>query len=80
MVKNVYLLIKKYLPDIIIIIGLGILSYNVFRPSVERGILLHDFYYTNYHTGGKVLGIILIAMGIDIAIRRYIKYRENKKS
>lgn len=72
-------LVKKYLPDIIIIIGAWILSYNLFRPSEKKGglgISMPFSTYTDYHTEWKVLGIIILVIGIDIAIRRYIAYKK----
>lgn len=66
--------IKKYLPDFIILIGIYMASYNLLRPVTTGGLegLLRNI-NTNYHTDGKVLGIMLIAIGIDIAIRRYLR-------
>jgi len=51
-------LFYKYLPDIIIIFGIWILSYY----------LLED----DYNVGYEVFGILLITIGIDIMIRRYL--------
>lgn len=60
--------LKKYWPDLIILIGIGITSYNLLRlPSDPFSINL-----TDYHTEWKVLGILLVTLGIDIAIRRYV--------
>lgn len=66
-------LIIKYLSDIIIIVGIWIFSYNLLRP-VTRG-----FGYVNQHTEYKVLGIILIAVGINMAIRKYFNSKNDKK-
>lgn len=69
--KKLIKFIKKYLPDFLILIGVWIISY---------GLLLT----TKTYYGGrqetfvkpedkwKILGIMLIAIGIDIIIRRYI--------
>jgi len=65
--------IIKYLPDIIIITGVYILSYNIFRPETSP----LNFDLTNYHTEGKVQGILLIVIGLDIVIRRYFKIKIN---
>lgn len=58
----------KYIPDLFIIIGIGILSYNILREPTEKGALpsLPSFISVDYHTEYKVLGILLIVIGIDI--------------
>lgn len=66
-------LIIKYLPDIIIIVGIWIFSYNLLRPVTR------SFNSDNQHTEYKVLGIILIAIGINIAIRKYFNSKNDKK-
>lgn len=70
MKEKIVKMFKKYLPDIIVIIGVWVASYNLLRPTI-KGLRLPSFTYTDYHTGWKVFGIVLIAIGIDIAIRRY---------
>lgn len=60
--------IKKFLPDILIIVGIWILSYNLLRPVVGFGRVI----VTDYHTEWKVFGIVLIAIGVDIFVRRYL--------
>ena len=71
--------IKKYYLDIIILIGIWILSYNILRPASEKGFVLPSFSYTDYHTDKKVFGIMLIAIGINIAIRKYFIYKQNER-
>lgn len=71
-IRKLTKLIKKYLLDIVIITGVLILSYNILRPPTEY------FMYTDYHTGGKMLGILLIVIGINIAIRKYL-FSKNKR-
>jgi len=63
--------IKKYFPDILFLTGTWILSYNLLRPA---GFVPVVFDYTQY----KVLGIMLIALAIDIAIRRYLSKRNSE--
>ena len=65
--------IIEYLPDTIIITGIGILSYNILRP-VEG---LSRLNFIDNHIENKVFGILLIAIGLDIVIRKYYK-RNNK--
>lgn len=79
-IKKLKLFIK-YFPDILFLIGVLIASYNILKPPrvVKYGLLpelptLSGIYiedYTNY----KVLGIILVAIAIDIAVRRYFLER-----
>ncbi len=64
--------IINYFPDIIIIIGITILSYNLLRPTTKR--LSLSYHYAEY----KTFGIILIVIGIDIAIRRYFNFKNPK--
>lgn len=71
-------LLPKYLPDIIIITGIWVLSYNLLRPEIRTGGL-PSLVFINHHTGYKVLGIVLIAIGIDIVIRKYFNSRGDKK-
>ena len=70
--------IKKYLPDALILFGVWLLSYNLLRePVTIGGIKLNPSFFSNratdYHTEWKVFGILLIALGIDVILRRYLK-------
>jgi len=77
MIKKILKFIKKYLPDMLMMFGIGVLSYNVLRPPTAPKMLLPKLArMSDYHTRWKVAGIILIAIGIDIAIRRYIVYKK----
>ncbi|MCK5466324.1 hypothetical protein KAI56_02385 [Candidatus Parcubacteria bacterium] len=73
-------IIKEYLPDILFIVGVYVFSYNFLRPTETTGILKLKTVFTDYHTEEKVLGIVLIAIGIDIAVRRYISYKNKQKT
>ena len=81
-IKGIIKTIKKYLPDAIIIIGTWILSYNLFRPpkTITKGLVLERpslaYTYTDCHTEWKTLGVVLIVIGIDIAIRYYIVHKK----
>jgi hypothetical protein len=73
--KKIITIIKNYLPDILIVLGLWIFSFNILRPKSQSllpslGKISHD--YTNL----KVFGILLVVVGIDILIRRYLKVRK----
>lgn len=67
--------LTKYLPDILILIGIWVFSYVVLFPIKEDLFedILIGYDYSNHF---KLIGIILISIGIDIAIRRMLK---NKK-
>jgi len=78
-IKKFIKLIKKYLLDILIITGVLILSYNVLRPVEKKGGIM-ILGYTDYHTEEKVFGIFLIAIGIDLAIRKYLSSKNERKS
>lgn len=63
----------KYLPDALILIGIWMFSYVSFFPvkkNFDFSISSPD--YSNYF---KLLAIILISIGVDIAIRKIV----NKK-
>lgn len=78
-IKTIAKYLKKYLPDILFLFGVWISSYNLLRPPVTYRfnplglpkLTSLSLSYTEYFTGYKVLGVMLIAIGIDIAIRRY---------
>ena len=75
--KKLAKLTKKYLPDGLILLGILIFSYNYFRPETFISFCFgSDSYCTYTHTSGKVLGIMLIAVGAVVATRRY---RDNMK-
>lgn len=58
----------KYLPDILFILGIAIVSYYFIKPQ-ETGLKIKSIYQSDY-TEMKVLGIILITLALDIALRR----------
>ena len=68
--------IIKYVPDVTVLIGIWIyfwiLSYTLLLPE-RITIKLYD------NTGYKVLGIMLIAVGIDMLIRKYFLYKKQQK-
>ena len=68
--------IKKYLSDILILGGVLLLSYNILKPP--ESLFVADL--ANYHTEEKVLGIFLIAVGLDIAIRKYLASKNERKN
>jgi len=67
-------LLKKYLPDILTQLGVWIFAYNTLRQPRK----FNAFDFTDYHTEWKILGVVLISIGINIAIRRLISYFKKK--
>lgn len=65
--------IKKYLPDGLFLLGVWITSYTFLRPTdiLEK----YGIGVTNYKY--KILGIMLIALAFDVAIRRYFTKRNS---
>ena len=63
-------IIKKYFPDLIVIIGVWLLSYGLFSPA--ESIFSVDLDFTNHHINEKIIGVVLIVIGIDIFIRKYL--------
>jgi len=68
--KNI---IKKYLPDILILAGIWIFTYVQFFPVKGGGLRLNIDLGYNYTNHFKFFGIILLTLGIDIVIRKLIK-------
>jgi len=68
--KDILKIIKKYLPDILILIGIWTFFYNVYFPST-----LFPTIRIGHSDEFKFFGIILITIGINIAVRYYL----NKK-
>jgi hypothetical protein len=59
--------IKKYIPEVLILLGVWIYAYSHFLVFFKRN-----------EKEGKFLAIILLSMGIAVFIRRYLE-KENKK-
>jgi hypothetical protein len=74
-------LLRNIFLDIIIIIGILIFSYNILRPVKEESSLpsLPSFSYIDYHTEEKVFGIFLIVVGVDLIIRKYLFFKNERK-
>lgn len=71
--KTVIKLIKKYLPDFLILWGIFYLA------KVITDIVFFDaFFRMMIDEENMIMGIMLIAIGIDVAIRKYISNRYNK--
>ncbi len=70
-------IIKKHLPDIIIIIGVYIFSYSIFTETRPAPFPAFGTITTTDY--GKLWGVVLIAIGINIAIRRYLSHKSKIK-
>ena len=72
----------KYIPDVLINISIWIFAYYMLIPPdiTEYGILpkLPKLFgtITDYHTGEKMIGIIIITIGFTIIIRRLLEYKK----
>ncbi len=67
-------IVKKYLPDIMIIIGVYIFSFSIFSETTTR------FGRTTTTTDdAKLWGVVLVVVGINIAIRRYLSFKSKIK-
>jgi len=71
--------IKKYLPDILILIGIWIFFYVSYFPISGGGLPDINLGY-NYSNEFKLIGIILITIGIDIAIRKYLSFKNERRN
>lgn len=74
--KKISPLLKKYLPDILILSGVLIFSYNLLRPVTfvcagASRFCLDGSGVENHHVNLQVLGIMLIVGGVILAVRRY---------
>ena len=77
-IKKIVKYSEKYLPDILFLFGVWISSYNLLRPPAVRGLVMPSLSYAEHFTEYKVLGIILIALAVDIAVRRYFANRNSE--
>ena len=71
--KKIIPLFKKYLPDILIVLGVLIVSYNYLRPVAfcPNGRHFCEILSYNYHISNKLIGITSFTIGIILAVRRY---------
>jgi len=72
--------IKRYLPDILILIGIWIFFYVCYFPVSGGGPHLNIKLGYNYSNNFKFIGIILITTGIDIAIRKYLSSKNEREN
>lgn len=69
--------LAKYLPDVLVIAGVYLLSYNILRPSSYVDVM-EDRYGNHSYYVEKALSITIIILGLDMAIRRYLEMKNNK--
>jgi len=65
--------IKTHSVDILVLVGIYLLAYRVFTVEVGR---LFPHSVTDWFAVG---GIMAIALGLDVAMRKYIKRNETQK-
>jgi len=70
--------ITKYLPDVLVIVGIFFSSYNLFRPSSFAEAMEDRYGGLQHFAIEKSLSITIIAIGLDIAIRRYRNLKNYK--
>ena len=63
---------KKFLPDALIILGIAFTVYWFLEPPSKVSGLPKPPSITSidYHTDLKVLGLVIVLVGVDIAVRR----------
>ena len=64
---------KKYIPDILIQLGIWIYTYVILFPITYAG-----FRYYDYSNAYKFVAIILVALGVNVVIRRYLSHRSHR--
>ena len=67
--------IKKYIPDIIVLVGIWIFFYAIFFPITGGGLpsIRLGYDYSNHF---KFIGVILITIGVDMIIRKYLSSKK----
>ena len=81
-IKKLFVYFKIYLAEILLIIGVSVTLYNLLEPKYAPSSgnpFIRGYQTTPRHAPTEliILGVILVIMGIDIAIRRYIA-KKNK--
>lgn len=69
--KIIFKYLKKYLPDLLFLIGIYIFSINFFSHTKGAGLFSHTIV-----NEGQVLGVMFVTLAIDIAIRRYFRQKK----
>jgi len=70
--------IKRYIPDILINLGIWVFFYVKYFP-VKKTFFSNINLDTDYSNHFKFIGIVLVTLGINIAIRTYLKKRKEIK-
>ncbi len=66
--KDNWFRVRQYIPDILILLGVWIFVYNFLRPHYN---FLGDLNLSYDYWRERVWGVMLVAVGIDVAIRRW---------
>lgn len=72
-------LLRKYLPDVLILVGSWLLFYYFIKPICGDVLdcIWSDQYAGRNYIREKMTGFIILTLGLDILIRRFI-YLKNK--
>ena len=72
-------LLRKYLPDVLMLVGSWLLFYYFIKPICGDILdcIWSDQYTGRNYTEEKMIGFIILTLGLDILIRRFI-YFKNK--
>ncbi len=78
--KKYIQIIKKYLPDSLILLGVLTLSYNLlpyhFGFNPLEGIGGYSYRQINSQSNYKLFAIFIITLGIIIVVRRYLESKD----
>jgi hypothetical protein len=66
----------KYLPDVIIQLGIFFLAKETFLPTSVYHI---SIFYDSTSSQYKISGVMLISIGINIVIRKYLQGKKWEK-
>lgn len=61
-------------------IGVWVFVYYTILPPSEHSVIpeLPQLSWFDYHINEKMMGIIMITIGVNIAVRQYIKYKKDQ--
>lgn len=69
---------KKYVPDILIQLGIWIYTYAILFPITNAVGRMELKGYCNYSNWYKFIAIILVTLGVNVIIRKYLSHKIKK--